>query len=186
MERMGATRTTMKMIAAALLVAGLTLSAAACGGKDEAATTTTAKPGSTVPDTLATTTTLNDSAYDKFATGMEAKIKAAGTDQCKIDPLFAELSAGEGTSPANPQQVKKAVALTVELFNSMANSAGPARAKEAADIKANGELITAAAEKNGYTVEWIRSPDSSNAFSPTFATSLSAIRTDILKSCGKG
>lgn len=183
---MGAARTTTKLIATALLVAGLTLSAAACGGKDEAATTTTAKPGSSTTQPLATTTTLNDSAYDKFASSMTAKIKAAGTDQCKIDPLFMEMSAGEGTAPANPQQVKKAVVLTVQLFNSMANSAGPSRAKEAADIKANGELITAAAEKNGYTVEWLRSPESSSAFTPTFATSLAAVRTDILKNCGKG
>ena len=183
---MGAARTTTKLIATALLVVGLTLGTAACGGKDDAATTTTAKSGSTVPDTLATTTTLNDSAYDKFAREMAAKITAAGTDQCKIDPLFMELSAGQGTSPANPQQVEKAVNLTVDLFNAMANSAGPARAKEAADIKANSELITAAAEKNGYSVEWIRSSDASSAFTPSFATSLAAVRADILKNCGKG
>lgn len=183
---MGAARTTTKMLATALLVVGLTLGAAACGGKDEAATTTTAKSGSTVPDTLATTTTLNNSAYDDFATEMAAKIKAAGTDQCKIDPLFMELSAGKGTSPANPEQVKKAVNLTVQLFNAMAASAGPTRTKEAADIQANSKLITAAAEKNGYSVEWIRSPDSSSAFTPSFATSLAAVRTDILKNCGKG
>jgi len=97
-----------------------------------------------------------------------------------------ELSAGKGTSPANPEQVEKAVGLTVDLFNSMAASAGPSRAKEAADIRANSELITAAAEKNGYSVEWLRSPDSSSAFSPTFATSLAAVRADILKNCGKG
>ena len=183
---MGAARTTTKMLATALLVAGLTFSAAACGSKDGAATTTTAKSGSSTTEPLATTTTLNDSAYDKFATSMAAKIKAAGTDQCKIDPLFMELSAGEGTSPATPQQVEKAVNLTVQLFDAMAASAGPARAKEAADIKAGGEQITEAAEKNGYSVEWIRSPDASSAFSPTFATSLAAVRTDILKNCGKG
>ena len=183
---MGAARTTTKMLTTALLVAGLALGAAACGGKDEAATTTTAKSGSSTTQPLATTTTLNNSAYDAFATEMAAKIKAAGTDQCKIDPLFMELSAGKGTSPANPQQVEKAVDLTVDLFNAMANSAGPARAKEAADIKANSELITAAAEKNGYSVEWIRSSDASSAFTPTFATSLAAVRADILKNCGKG
>ena len=64
--------------------------------------------------------------------------------------------------------------------------AGTEVAKEAADIKAGGEQITEAAEKNGYSVEWIRSPDASSAFSPTFATSLAAVRTDILKNCGKG
>ena len=183
---MGAARTTTTMLATALLDAGLTFSAAACGSKDEAATTTTAKSGSSTTEPLATTTTLDDSAYDKFATSMAAKIKAAGTDQCKIDPLFMELSAGKGTSPANPEQVEKAVGLTVDLFNSMAASAGPSRAKEAADIRANSELITAAAEKNGYSVEWLRSPDSSSAFSPTFATSLAAVRAAILKNCGKG
>lgn len=183
---MGAARTTTKMLTTALLVAGLALGAAACGGKDEAATTTTAKSGSSTTQPLATTTTLNNSAYDAFATEMAAKIKAAGTDQCKIDPLFMELSAGKGTSPANPQQVEKAVNLTVDLFNAMANSAAPNRAKEVADIKANTGLITAAAEKNGYSVEWIRSPDASNAFTPTFATSLAAVRADILKACGKG
>ena len=34
------------------------------------------------------------------------------------------------------------------------------------DIKAGGKQITEAAEKNGYSVEWIRSPDASSAFSP--------------------
>ena len=72
------------------------------------------------------------------------------------------------------------------LFDAMAESAGPTRAKEAADVKAGGEQVTAAAEKNGYSVEWLRSPDSSGAFSPTFATSLAAIRADMLKNCGKG
>ena len=180
---MGAARTTTKMLATAVLVAGLALGAAACGGKDEAATTTTAK---SAPTSLATTTTLNDSAYDKFATGMEAKITAAGTDQCKLDPLFMEMSTGEGTAPANPQQVEKAVGLTVQLFNSMAASAGPNRTKEAADIRTGAQQITAAAKKAGYTVEWLRSPAPSQVFSQSFQMSLAAVRNDMLKACNKG
>lgn len=182
---MRALRTTTNLVATALLVVGLTLSAAACGGKDDAASTTTAKSGSTVPDTVATTTTLDDSDYAKFAKEMDAKLKAAGTDQCKLEPLFMELSAGTGTAPATPQQVKQAVGLTVDLFDALAASAGPARAKESQDVRTGAEQITAAAEKNNYSVEWIRSPDASNTFSQDFVTSLAAIRNDILKNCNK-
>jgi len=185
MERMGAARTTMKMIATALLVAGLSLTAAACGGKDESATTTTAKPGTTTPQTLATTTTLDNAGYEAFAKKMKGQISAAGNDQCKLEPLFMELSSGDGTAPANPEQVKLAVGLTVQLFNAVAASAGPSRAKEAADIKSGSAEVAAAAEKNGYSLEWIRSPESSTSFGPTFVQSLGAIRTDILKNCKK-
>ncbi len=181
---MRAARTTTKLLAAALVL-GLALTTAACGGKDDAAPTTTAQSGSTVPDTVATTTTLDDSDYAKFAAQLDAKLTAAGTDQCKLEPLFMELSAGTGTAPATPQQVEQAVGLTVDLFNALAASAGPARAKEAQDVRNGAEQITAAAKQNNYSVEWIRSPDASNTFSQDFVTSLAAIRADVLKNCSK-
>lgn len=176
----------MTKLLSAALVLGLVLTVAACGSSDDAAPTTTAKSGSTVPDTVATTTTLDDSEYDKFAQQMDAKIAAAGNDQCKLEPLFMELSAGTGTAPATPEQVEQAVGLTVDLFNALAASAGPARAKEAQDVRAGAEKITAAAKENNYSVEWIRSPDASNTFGQDFVMSLAAIRNDILKNCNKG
>lgn len=182
---MRAARTTTKMLMTTLLVVGLTFGAAACGGKDEAATTTTAKSDSTVPDTLATTTTLNDADYAAFAAEMERKMNDAGTDPCKIQKVLTGISGGSGT-PSTPEQLKLAVGLTQQLLDRFADAAPSSLAAEAKAVREGGPMLAAAAEANGYSLEWFSSVEAQQAFGPTFFGAFGKIQTAIAAECNKG
>jgi hypothetical protein len=182
---MGAARTTTKMLATALLVAGLTLSAAACGSKDEPATTTTAKSGSSTTEPLATTTTLDDAGYAAFAAEMKRKLNDAGTDPCKIQKAITGISGGAGT-PATPEQLKLAVGLTQQMLNRYADAAPPSLAAEAKAVREGGPMLAAAAEANGYSLDWFSSVEAQQAFGPEFFGSFGKIQTAFAEKCNKG
>ena len=170
-------------VAAVLLLTALVTTGAGCGGKKEAATTTTtARPSTSAPTTQGPTTTLDDAGYSAFAAKLQAEITAAGSDPCKVEAVLMELSSGAGT-PANPQQLKLAIDLTQQMLTTLANAAPASLATEAQAVREAGPKLTAAAQANGYSLEWFHSQAAQTAFGPTFFSSFGKIQSATAKDC---
>jgi len=145
---------------AALGLAAALMLGACSGDSDSAAPTTQRDSGNqvqksttTLPPDTAPSTTLDDRGYSVFFANTLAKLNAAGTDTCKVALVFRDVNSAP--APVNAAQGRQAIDLAARLFTSVADSAGPAQAAAAADLRAGVAAVEAAAKKNGYAPDWI-------------------------------
>jgi hypothetical protein len=143
----------MRQVMAVAAVAALALVAGACGGDDEETTeetTTTAEL-----DGEATSTTvepLSDEEFDAQVEPLVAELEAAGTDLCAV--LQAASASGPESSAATEAQVRTTVDAQVKILRAIA-ATEPVDEPNAAVINRVADELAAAAEEDGYTVDFV-------------------------------
>ncbi|MFM7068759.1 MAG: hypothetical protein ACKOYM_04785 [Actinomycetes bacterium] len=157
----------------------------ACSSSDESAEKASTTSSTVTPTTMPTTTTLDDASYGAFYREVRSSIQAAGTDRCKLEGVFAELS-NRRTTPANPAQMKQAITLTAEFLTAFAAAAPPALAQQAATVRRAAVALVAKAKATNYSMDTLDPAVQAEVFNQDFAKALQAIETANAKDCPPG
>jgi len=131
---------------------------------DEGATGSTTSVTALDPTGAAstTTTTLSDAAFTAQLAAAEQSLDDAGTDECRLMDLGAELV--ELPAPAAPQQVRGTVALIARYLRAIAESVGGERPESVAKLRNSATAIERQAEAAAFAPAVLNSDQSLAAF----------------------
>jgi hypothetical protein len=137
------------------LVVVVALAGTACSDDDDEtvegdATTTTEDEREPAP-----VTTIADEEFSAATESFTAGVDAAGEDFCAVVQA-ASANAGPAASPGNSEQVRQTVEMQVNVMESLAATT-PVDEENAATLRRTAEELTAAAEEDGYSTDFLSS-----------------------------
>ncbi|MFZ4517129.1 MAG: hypothetical protein ACOYOP_02000 [Microthrixaceae bacterium] len=183
------------LAAALAALCALTLVAGACSSDESGSkkTTTTEKSsgekasdekksdsGSSTTEPEQTTSTVSDKEFDSTIKELEAKLTAAGTDQCQLFAIFSSPT----PDPSGKDQGKQAVEFISKLLNAVADAAPADQAQQAQALKTAATDLTNEAEAAGYSDSFLNGGQPPKALSSTeFTQAIQTIGSSAQTKC---
>jgi hypothetical protein len=169
----------MRQVVGVAMVAMLALVAGACGGDDESSDETTTTEAS--EETTTTAATLSDDEFNAQVEPLLADLEAAGTDLCAV--LEAASATGPEAAASTEAQVKTTVDAQVQILKAIAASE-PVDTANAAVINRVADELSAAAEQDGYSTEFLQGEAFTSVLgAEDFNTAIAAYQTRQSSEC---
>ncbi len=169
----------MRQVIGVAAVAALALVGGACGGDDD-----DKKDDETTTTAESTETTLAEISDEEFNAQVEpllADLEAAGTDLCAV--LEAASATGPEAAASTEAQVKATVDAQVEILRAIA-ATEPVDTANAEIINRVADELSAAAEADGYTTEFLQGEEFTQVLgAEDFSTAIGSYQTRQSSEC---